>query len=1479
MLSKSSYGILGSQNSVFHIPLLLVVALSLLSTVLAQIGSACRLSPISLSNPDSTCQSVFRLPGAPPSRLHYVTDGSHAWVAAKFAYLPGNDAIEYFGSSLYALPSQNYHVSRALLVAIANVSSDILMAEADSFVYANMVSSYQYQRVRNNILSDCAWFSATHNSSTLQAWMSPMAPGFNIPDAQQSLEASCEGMYAASVCGQGGSQYVFDSCENPLGSKLHLAHPFRMRCSSASANCSHVLNASHSIWFRIPMTYRSVCDDSVGHLLSTSPASAPMTTFSTVTISGASFSMHAKYSCVFWQPLLLSKFTLIRAHFVNESVLLCRIVDDFVAPDQDLPIGIEQEICSGGTCTMCPVSTSPTSLQTHSAFYLAFSFSPSLLKPVSAIYAVFGSTVSIPVAGGYLNAAKNCPVFPVATVLLEDSEGVSMLLSSVYAPDRWPMGALEFVVPEWPNESTSIRLTAFANTTGTIMKPLYCKESINITLSASWQSAFPLEISDISRQINISGSGFVKIRSYSCVFSPLFDHTDTFAPSISVVAHYVSVKSLRCMFSASAGRYRLNVNENGIAIFKSGAFTDVIFNENVLSMAPTQMFASGANFSLTVVGTGFDQISLYECVIAARERTTMSSTSAVVVKGFVEASSSSAFHSTVVCLFSPWIHTSGTFELRLINRRFNRYVGGSNMKFLIMPIWTSIIPSSSSNLISSIVTISGYGLPSSLYIEATFRSAQYESWSAKSLTALPQSPFRVVLKTPEWYFSSLTAVVELSIVSSSTSILFSGISRAFAFVTVPPTLNFSPSIFDCGSPFTLDVFDTRRFLTNGSGYECQLFNEVSQVIVPAVYTAETIVQCRFGSWLPSSVPSTLQLLYYGSKVAISRAVPLCKHKLSSISPSSIISGLTAQITVTGSFIDINLKYSCSVSGAQSEAIYPNPSTQAVICTIQAPKTSSVMNTYLTLVANDVHSDAVPLAIQPSWKSLYPSVVCLNTKTLLTVTGALFSQNNTHELVFNYQIVDMVEYLKNSYKKPFPLTKSSVVSMGIEVIGSTTVVFAIPTIELLNAIEIQVSMRINKNLIPVESSANSQQFSLPFFTSAAEFSPDQLKGVIGFYDAHDLGETCEPPCRWNPRAGTIGALLGSAIIQNGSATSPIFTSEFSTKIVSSNPSTLIVGFVLPYKTFPFSQQFVVSHGSLPSRSRMARWSSNFSSSLHWSDDFKNGTGLYSILSDHPGPVYWVGSYANGRIKQSLNTADHFQDMSDSYYPTTLNTTDSHLLVGHCQGLDIMCDSSNNFKGGIKFIILIDRELTSQEHLNVARWAKLTHDMPILSRSNSSYMRPWGIFPGVQQSSFSSCSKLVSDVNNNVPACKTYPLGSIDESPTGSSCISANHKSFRLSLASGHFARSASFQGENWLADPASSFMCEVSSVSGYHLSAVGNVISAIYPITNTSNHRFFESNFIDDVVIECDVTSYTLPSSLANDTFRYRFFHPVVDRTM
>jgi hypothetical protein len=1226
MLNHACAGSMAPRRIVFYITTALVIAQFLLTNALASdTASACLLNPTSLLHPDSSCHNVFRLPGALPSRLHYLADGEYAWVAAKFAFLPGDDAIVHMGGSSVALPNANYFVSRSILVAIANVASDIVMAESESFVYANMASASAYQTVKSNILGDCAWFSNTHGSSTLEPWMSPMAPGFNIPDAKQ--ESTCQGRYAA--CGAGGSNYVFDSCENPFGSKLQMVHLFRMRCPSATADCDNSINTTHSIWFRIPMTYRSMCDDATGLLLSTTPASAPMLSFTTVTLYGESFSAHADYMCVFVLPLPQSNISLIHAKYINSSQLLCYIVDDFVPPRHDMSIGIEQEICSGGTCSFCPIRTSTASMQNQISVSLAFSFLPSVLKPTDAVAANFGSKVSISVAGGSLDAVKSSPIFPVTRMMLSDAAGFSLTSLCSYLPGPWPFGVLEFDLPEWPRDTVSVLATAtIANFTydqSTIH--LYSLNTFSIDILSSWKSAAPLEITDVSRLINISGSGFVWTRLYSCVFSPLFDGTNSWASSIIVDADYVSGSTLRCLFPAMAGRYRLNVNENDITLLKSGSSVDVFFIESVLSMAPADCFASGDDFSLTVTGIGFDpnpKTTSYECFAVARDKTILSSSkSAVVVSPSVvqSPSLSTPKQQIVVCTFPPWIYSSGTYELQMINQRFSRYLGGSTLKFAVMPIWTGITPSSGANLLPSMITLTGYGLPVSLYIEATFRSLHDTSQSAKSLAAIPLSPFHVVIETPNWYHASLTSVVELAVAASSMPIAFkSGLSRTFAFVSVPRTLKYSPSVLDCGSSTTVVFHDTRPYPTNGTGYQCQLLSDFSEVTVPAVYTAETMVQCSFAPWTAAVVPSTLQLFYHGSKVGTSRSAPICKPRISSVSPTLIPSGSRSQVTIVGSFIDANVKYECIVDGWKSAAVYPDTSSSVIVCVIDAPKTSSVVNSFISLRAIDAESNLLPLAIQSSWKSLHPSVVCLNSKVLLTVTGAFFSQDNKHELVFDYQTVVMAEYLQGAYVRPFPLSRSSVVTAGIEVIGSTDVVFPVPVNELSNAIEIQVSLRTNGNIIPVDVNPNLRIYTLPF-------------------------------------------------------------------------------------------------------------------------------------------------YASG-----------------------------------------------------------------------------------------------GIIAGVGAQSLTSCAMPVHDLNNAAPACQTHPLSSLGRFPAGVACISANTRSFRLSLAGGLYAKLPGLQGENWLSHPSSTFVCDISGASDFKSLANGTLISANY----SSSHV---SNFVNNVTIECDVESSSF-IALANGSFRY-----------
>ena len=1427
------------------------------------------LSPSALLHPNATCQSVFRLPGIPPSRLHYVADGAHAWVAVKFGYLPGSDTMEYYGGQVPgALPDNNYRVSPSLLAAIAKVGSDIVMAEAESFVYAHMASSAAYAAVSSNIQGDCVWFKNTHGVDTLESWMSPLAPGFNIPDAQQNALAGCNGLYS-NACGSGGSSYVLDSCGNSEGSKLDLVHLFRMRCPSTSTNCDHSLTSAHSIWFRIPMSNRSVCDDSTGQLNSTSPVRANMLSFTSVTLHGASFSPGAKYTCLFFLPLQNSPTPFILAKYVSPSQLVCYIPADFVASEQYLPIGLEQEICSGGSCFRCPIRTGGSSSQIHSSYYLAFAFLPSLLKPSAAIVvpASGGSKVSVPVVGGSLSGLNFQLVFPITNIILEDAFGFNASSPGTYVPGSWPSGALEFIVPEWPNESDSARLTTSANYGClTCVAPLYSVENISVTLVPAWNSAFPVELSDASPQISVTGSGFRKLRSYSCVFSPLYDGANPLASNIVVRADYISVKILRCLFSAAAGRYRLNVHENGIALFKSGTSVDVIMMDRVLSIAPSQIFAGAADFSLTLSGTGFDanaQVTSYECIIVAPGNVMVSSKSAVAGVPYVPTSSTPSSNQVViVCVFSPWGYTAGTFGVQLINRRFNRYVSGSSFKVVVMPVWTAITPSSASNLFSSVITLSGYGLPVSLYVEATFRSVQDGSQFSKALAVMAQSPFRVVLETPIWYYAALIAVVELAVASSSTSIVFSGNSSAFVFAAVLPTLNFSPSVLDCSSQMAVTVYDARRFLTNGTGYQCQLLNNFTEVIVPAVYITETSIQCRFGLWNQVPVPSALQLLYYGSKVAISRSSPLCKQKVISIVPSVMLSGSRYQVTVVGSFIDVGLKYACVLGGSKSATVYPNPLTLAFVCAIDVPQTSPGVTTSMTVVTNDVESDPVPLLIQSSWKSVYPSVVCLNSKSLVTVTGTFFSKLDRHELVYDYQTVLMAEYLKGTYVKPFPVSRSSVVSQATQVIGSTAIVFVVPFTELLNAIEIQVSLRINGVFAPVDASPNLRQISLPFFTSAV-FSPEIIKGTIAYYDARDL-KTCGTPCRWNPRAGITGALIGSAQLQDGWVMSPVFSSEFNTTLINSNPSTLIIGFKTPVNSV--SKSIIVHHGPSPGSARIAMWlqgSVGNPSYLRWTDDPNGGLNI-PYGSAGGSPAYWVGSIYNSNLtgaKQSLDTADHSKDWSTAAQ-VTVNTVDSPLKVGSCFSQHTNNFDCGNFVGGIKFVLLYDRELSSQEHLSIARWANLTHGLPSFRHSDVSFIEPWGMFPSVGQYSLSACAVPLLDLNNASVACQTFPFQGNYSAPIGVACVSAKDASFRLSLAGGFYARSPNSSDSNWLSDPASSFVCEISNLLGFRASAHGTVVSATYSSISGSN-------FVDNIIIQCNTSSiFFLGSSMVNGTFKY-----------
>ena len=133
------------------------------------------------------------------------------------------------------------------------------------------------------------------------------------------------------------------------------------------------------------------------------------------------------------------------------------------------------------------------------------------------------------------------------------------------------------------------------------------------------------------------------------------------------------------------------------------------------------------------------------------------------------------------------------------------------------------------------------------------------------------------------------------------------------------------------------------------------------------------------------------------------------------------------------------------------------------------------------------------------------------------------------------------------------------------------------------------------------------------------------------------------------------------------------------------------------------------------------------------------------------------------------SDHFNNWSSLQAPVVLNTADSPLFVGSCLE---SAPGNCTFQGGVKFVILFDRQLSSQEHVNIAKWANSIHGIPIFIQSAASSIQPWGIFAGVGAQSLTSCAMPVHDLNNAARACQTHPSSSLDRFPAGVSCISAN-----------------------------------------------------------------------------------------------------------
>jgi hypothetical protein len=189
----------------------------------------------------------------------YMTEGSYAWVAVKYNSDPSVTLVENTWSST----NKNFYVSHSILRSAINVSSDILMVESSSSVYANMSTAAAFSKVRDNILGGCSWFKDTHGSTDLTGWMSPYASGAHFPDAKlvagfcdqylccSPYDCSSLSLTVTNLCGKYDCSYkIFDSCGNSSASRAVLNANWRLRSGHYQAG------ASHSIWFRVPLSLR-----------------------------------------------------------------------------------------------------------------------------------------------------------------------------------------------------------------------------------------------------------------------------------------------------------------------------------------------------------------------------------------------------------------------------------------------------------------------------------------------------------------------------------------------------------------------------------------------------------------------------------------------------------------------------------------------------------------------------------------------------------------------------------------------------------------------------------------------------------------------------------------------------------------------------------------------------------------------------------------------------------------------------------------------------------------------------------------------------------------------------------------------------------------------------------------------------------------------------------------------------------------------
>ncbi len=218
----------------------------------------------------------------------------------------------------------------------------------------------------------------------------------------------------------------------------------------------------------------------------------------------------------------------------------------------------------------------------------------------------------------------------------------------------------------------------------------------------------------------------------------------------------------------------------------------------------------------------------------------------------------------------------------------------------------------------------------------------------------------------------------------------------------------------------------------------------------------------------------------------------------------------------------------------------------------------------------------------------------------------------------------------------------------------------------------------------------------------------MQGVVGFYDARDL-TACIGTCSWAPRAGFIGPLTGTATISgDGWVMIPRFSSTGNTGIVGDQPYTAVVAFkdTDEYPDNPVRSLTYLGGGG-PQGYRL-QFASNLL--LGHSGSLSDTSVYYNRLqSSH----LWASTYLGGQnTTQYWNGAEYALKVGGPVW----NTVPGPLQVGAVNGQAFF----ENFRGGIKFVLIMNRALTQSEVAAVARWSWESHGVgPQTSSSNSQF----------------------------------------------------------------------------------------------------------------------------------------------------------------